>query len=64
MSEEQVNEAVENEVAAEPEQNQDVTHSRPEHVPEKFWNGETGEVMVDDVLKSYAEMEKHMVHTQ
>lgn len=58
MSEEQVNEAVENEVAAEPEQNQDVTHSRPEHVPEKFWNGETGEVMVDDVLKSYAEMEK------
>ena len=60
MSEEQVNEAVENEVAAEPEQNQDVTHTRPEHVPEKFWNGETGEVMVDDVLKSYAEMEKHM----
>ena len=48
------------EVAAEPEVNQDVTHARPSHVPEKFWNQETGEVMVDDVLKSYTEMERYV----
>ncbi|MDR3473419.1 MAG: hypothetical protein P4M09_17305 [Devosia sp.] len=30
---------------------------RPDHVPEKFWNAETGEVNVDGLLKSYAELE-------
>ena len=32
---------------------------RPEGVPEKFWDAEKGAVRVDDVLKSYAHMEKH-----
>lgn len=31
---------------------------RPENVPEKFWNTETGEIRVDDVLKSNAHLEK------
>ena len=34
-----------------------VTHERPEDVPEKFWNAETGEVNHDAVLKSYNELE-------
>lgn len=32
--------------------------SRPAHVPEKFWDAEKGEVRMDDVLKSYSELEK------
>jgi hypothetical protein len=32
--------------------------ARPEHVPEKFWNAEKGEVNVDALLKSYGELEK------
>lgn len=32
--------------------------ARPDGVPEKFWDPEKGEVRVDDVLKSYAELEK------
>lgn len=31
---------------------------RPAHVPEKFWDAEKGAVKVDDVLKSYGELEK------
>lgn len=31
---------------------------RPEHIPEKFWDAEKGEVRVDDLAKSYAELEK------
>ena len=23
--------------------------ARPEHIPEKFWNAETGEVNIDDI---------------
>lgn len=34
-------------------------NARPEHVPEKFWDAEKNAVRVDDVLKSYAHMEKH-----
>ncbi len=30
---------------------------RPENVPEKFWDAEKGETRVDDVLKSYGELE-------
>jgi len=30
---------------------------RPDHVPEKFWNAETGQVDVDGLLKSYTELE-------
>lgn len=34
-------------------------NGRPEHVPEKFWDAEKSAVRVDDVLKSYAHLEKH-----
>jgi hypothetical protein len=30
---------------------------RPENIPEKFWDAETGQVRVDDLLKSYTELE-------
>ena len=30
---------------------------RPEHIPEKFWDTETNTVRVDDVVKSYTELE-------
>ena len=32
--------------------------SRPDYVPEKFWNSETSEVRMEDVFKSYSEAEK------
>lgn len=32
--------------------------TRPDHVPEKFWDAERGEVRVDAALKSYVELEK------
>ena len=31
---------------------------RPEIIPEKFWNSESGEVNIDDMAKSYAHLEK------
>lgn len=31
---------------------------RPEHIPEKFWDAEKGEIRVEDLAKSYAELEK------
>ena len=31
---------------------------RPEHIPEKFWDAEKGEVRVEEMAKSYAELEK------
>ena len=31
---------------------------RPENVPEKFWNADTGEVRTDDLLKSNAHLEQ------
>jgi hypothetical protein len=31
---------------------------RPEHIPEKFWDAEKGTVRVDDLVKSYSELEK------
>lgn len=34
--------------------------ARPAHVPDKFWDAATGEVRVDAVLKSYAELEKKL----
>jgi hypothetical protein len=33
------------------------TPERPEYVPEKFWNAETGEIRMEDAFKSYAEIE-------
>ena len=32
--------------------------ARPEHIPEKFWNAETGETNIDDLAKSYNNLEK------
>tara|TARA_S200000501_G_scaffold134549_1_gene127386 strand:- start:12292 stop:13071 length:780 start_codon:yes stop_codon:yes gene_type:complete len=32
--------------------------TRPEYVPEKFWNDETGEVKTEDLAKSYVNLEK------
>lgn len=32
--------------------------SRPDHIPEKFWDAEKGAVRVDDLAKSYGELEK------
>ena len=32
--------------------------ARPEHIPEKFWNAETGTPNVDDLAKSYNNLEK------
>lgn len=31
---------------------------RPEHIPEKFWDAEKGEVRVEELARSYAELEK------
>ena len=31
---------------------------RPEHIPEKFWDADTGEVKTDDLAKSYINLEK------
>jgi len=36
----------------------DASTERPEHVQEKFWDAEKGEIRVDDALKSYSELEK------
>ncbi len=36
------------------------TAQKPEGVPDKFWNAETGEVRIDALLKSYAELEKKL----
>ena len=33
---------------------------KPEHVPEKFWNTETGEVRVDELITSYKFLEKKL----
>tara|TARA_R100001530_G_scaffold78990_1_gene55120 strand:- start:830 stop:1594 length:765 start_codon:yes stop_codon:yes gene_type:complete len=44
------------------QQTEDVSHEtiaeRPEHIPEKFWNTETGELRQDDMIKSYNNLEK------
>jgi hypothetical protein len=31
---------------------------RPDHIPEKFWDAEKGEVRVDELAKSYGELER------
>jgi hypothetical protein len=33
---------------------------KPEGVPDKFWDAEKGEVRVDDLIKSYCELEKRL----
>jgi len=34
--------------------------TKPDHVPDKFWDAETGEVRVEAMMKSYAELERKM----
>lgn len=34
--------------------------ARPDHIPEKFWDAEKGEVRLDALAKSYSEAEKRM----
>ena len=49
-----------------PQQTEDVSREateqevmeRPEIIPEKFWNAETGEINLEDMAKSYAHLEK------
>ncbi len=36
----------------------DEAPKRPEHVPEKFWNSETGEVDIEGLAKSYTHLEQ------
>lgn len=33
---------------------------RPDHVPEKFWDGDAGSIRTDALLKSYLELEKRL----
>lgn len=37
-----------------------IPESRPESIPEKFWDGEAGEVRVDALAKSYLELERKL----
>jgi hypothetical protein len=32
--------------------------TKPENIPEKFWDAEKGEIRIDDLVKSYAHLEK------
>ncbi len=36
------------------------TSTRPEDVPEKFWDQEAGQLRVDALLKSYRELERRL----
>lgn len=48
--------------AAPPQKTEDASADdkpqRPDHIPEKFWDAEKGEVRLEDLAKSYAELEK------
>lgn len=45
-------------VEAKPDEDQQAQKpERPAHIPEKFWDAEKGEVRVDDLVKSYTELE-------
>ena len=33
---------------------------RPENIPEKFWDAEKGEIMTDEFLKSYTNLEQYV----
>lgn len=38
--------------------------TRPEYLPEKFWDGKTNQARVEELAKSYAELEKRAAKTQ
>lgn len=38
--------------------------ARPDNIPEKFWDGDKGEARIDDILKSYGEMEKELTKSK
>jgi len=52
-----MNEVTETAETIEPETTSEIA-SRPEHVPEKFWDAEKGEIRTEAALKSYGELEK------
>tara|TARA_S200002703_G_scaffold147244_1_gene142918 strand:- start:17 stop:799 length:783 start_codon:yes stop_codon:yes gene_type:complete len=60
MAEEQapVTEQVTQEQPAQNDVSRETIPERPEEVPEKFWNTETGQVRVEDLVKSYNHVEK------
>lgn len=60
MAEEQVTqEAVTQEAApTESDVSRETIPERPEHIPEKFWDVDTGEIKLDDMAKSYTNLEK------
>lgn len=55
MSEEQI---TEQEVSTDEVSRETPVAERPEHIPEKFWNADTGETNIDDLAKSYNNLEK------
>ena len=60
MSEEQapVTEEVTQEQPVQEDVSRETLPERPEEVPEKFWNAETGEKRIEDLVKSYNHVEK------
>ena len=55
MAEEQV---TEQEILDEvPEQEQPPIPERPDYIPEKFYNPETGEIRTEEMAKSYTQLE-------
>jgi hypothetical protein len=50
-------EAPKAEEATKPQAESKAATSRPEYVPDKFWNADTGEVRLEDVFKSYSNLE-------
>lgn len=49
-----------NAVAQQPSEDAVTVGNRPDEVPEKFWNAETGTLRADALLKSYRELERRM----
>lgn len=59
----EASETTETTEAAEPSVTEDAAPSiaeRPDFLPEKFWNKDTGEVRLEDMAKSYAKVEKEV----
>ena len=41
----------------------DAVGARPDNVPEKFWNAETGSINADAAVKSYTELQGSLDHS-
>lgn len=42
------------------QQTQDTGTTKPDHVPDKFWDAQTGSIRTDELIKSYCELEKRL----